>query len=265
MTSDMMQSKYLPQLAKGLLFRKQPLDESSRRVKQKIRMAKIELTRDVNFLDGTHDIFDVLSKNENAHSALKDSLTQTIGVLEEADAVLKTAEASLLEKDRRIETLQDLWGIDPVTGFLNSRGFKKALIAEVARTNRGHNDGGLVVMFCLENFESIQSTYGQDAADKTLALVAKAMENEIRPMDWAAHINDDEFVLLFSNTHMADALHRLQNMALRLNRLSLIWGGDELHLSLSLGLKSYTKGDKAEDVFKTASDDLKRNRSAARS
>jgi hypothetical protein len=59
---------------------------------------------------------------------------------------------------------------------------------------------------------------------------------------------------------MEKALSRLQVMALRLNKLSLIWKNEEIHLSLSLGLKSFKAGERAEQIFKSASDDLSRNR-----
>ena len=118
-------------------------------------------------------------------------------------------------------------------------------------------------MFNLENLDSINVKHGQPAADTALRIVAQAVEHEIREMDSAAYIGDNEFVLLFAETSMTYALGRLQNMALRLNRLSLICNDEEVRLNLSLGLKSYEKGSKAAHIFKAASDDLKRNRKSA--
>lgn len=253
MTSDFIHDKYIHRFTKGHLFRQKVSASSARKIEQRIKNARIELTRDAGFLDGTHDIFDVLAKNDSAPQTLKSSISETISVLDDAGSALEDA-------NRKIESLERLSAIDEVTGFLNRKGFTKALLAEVARTNRGHNDGGLLILFCLENYYNIQHDYGQDAADRTLSLIARAMDNEIRPMDWAGRVNDDEFVLLFTHTDMTQAVGRLQKMAARLNQLSLIWEGAEIILSLSLGLKSFEPGDDAMQIFEFANDDLNKNR-----
>ncbi|MBL4804887.1 MAG: GGDEF domain-containing protein [Alphaproteobacteria bacterium] len=224
----------------------------------------LELTRDQSFLDGTHDIFDVLARKggNDLHPLTKnkEALQQTIGFLDRARAMLGAAEQKIKTQAEDIQSLKKLAQIDSVTGLMNTEGFSAALKREIARTNRGLSEGGLLVLFNLENLDAIEKNNGDKAARTALRLVARALESEIRDMDLAARIDEDEFVLLFSDTTMEKALNRLQNMALRLNRLSLIWDGAEIRVSLSLGLKSYEAGDQPDKVFRQASMDLKRNR-----
>lgn len=224
----------------------------------------LELTRDQSFLDGTHDIFDVLArkggKERKPLTQNASAIEQTLGFLDRARAMLGAAEAKIKTQAEDIQALKKVTNIDPATGLMNGKGFSQALIREIGRTNRGLNDGGLLVIFNFENLSNIAETYGQKASNTALRLVARALESEIRDMDLAAHIDEDEFVLLFSDTTMEKALNRLQNMALRLNRLSLIWNGAEIRVSLSLGLKSYEQGARADAIFKQASMDLQRNR-----
>lgn len=224
----------------------------------------LELTRDQSFLDGTHDIFDVLARkaDNDLRPLTKNAkaIQQTISFLDRARAMLGAAEQKIKTQAEDIQSLKKLAQIDSVTGLMAAEGFLTALKREIARTNRGLSDGGLLVIFNLENLDTIENKNGQKAARTALRLVARALENEIRDMDLAARIDDDEFVLLFSDTTMEKALNRLQNMALRLNRLSLVWDGAEIRISLSLGLKSYETGAQAEKVFRQASMDLKRNR-----
>ncbi len=224
----------------------------------------LELTRDQSFLDGTHDIFDVLArKGGNDHKPLtgnSNTIRETLSFLDRARAMLGAAEHKIKTQAEDIQALKELTYVDALTGLTNGKGFSEALIREIARTNRDLSEGGLLVIFNLENLSTIKEAYGQKAANTALRLVARALESEIRDMDLAARIDDDEFVLLFSDTSMEKALSRLQNMALRLNRLSLIWDSAELRISLSLGLKSYEKGAQADNIFKQASMDLARNR-----
>ncbi len=245
MTSDMIQNKYAAERASSL--------PGSLR-------DRIDLTRDQSFLDGRRDIFDILARKTQDKENWQQNMGETVSFLERAQLMLENAEKKISEQDKRLKTLEDANGIDPLTGLLNNKGFSKALAREIARTNRAYNDGGLLVMFNLENLDTIQDKQGDEASIMAVKLVARALETEIRDMDLAARTDHDEFVLLFTDTDMAKALSRLQDMALRLNRLSLIWNGAEIRISLSLGLKSYGQGSKAEQIFKDANIDLQRNR-----
>ena len=240
-------------------LRTKPLQRAkSRNVPSNTR--PLELTRDINFLDGTHDIFDILAQQAQEKDTLERSISATIALLNRSRHMLEDAEETIESQNIRLKTLETLSVTDEISGLLNRRGFTKAFVKEVARTNRGHSHGGLLVMFNLENLDKVKDLHGNNAVHKAIKLISSALENEIRETDYAARLYDDEFVLLFTNTSMENALHRLQNMALRLNKLSLIWEGAEIPLNLSLGLKSYGKNEKAEDIFESASDDLQRNR-----
>jgi len=197
----------------------------------------LELTRDPAFVSGTNDIFDVLAR-----------------------IMTQAAQQTIESQQHRLKTLEDLSGIDSLTGLLNERGFIKLFTREIARTNRGFNAGGLLVIFNLENYKTIETRHGTEASAQALILLAKTLEQEIREMDSAARMQDDEFILLFTDTSMENALERLQKMALRLNKISMIWDNQTIRLNLSLGLKSYGKGSHPDQIFKSASDDLQRNR-----
>jgi len=226
---------------------------------------KLELTRNQSFLDGTQDIFDILARHNQGYERWEENIGTTLNVLEHARDMLRTAEQKISEQDKRLKTIENAAGVDALTGLLNKKGFSRALSREIARTNRGYNEGGLLVMFNLENLFSIESERGPEAAETAIRLVAQALESEIRDMDLVARVDEDEFVLLFTDTSMGKALSRLQNMALRLNRLSLIQDGEEIRINLSLGLKSYEQGAKPDKIFKAANSDLQRNRKGAQS
>jgi len=222
---------------------------------------KIELTRNPAFLDGAHDIFDLLARKGDPNTdALERTLGSTIALLKRSHLMLKDAEDTITSQNKRLEDLEALCTTDEVSGLLNQRGFYRNFSQEVARSQRDINQGGLLVMFSLENLGRIRKKHGGVAADSAVKLIARALESEIRTCDHAARLLDDEFVLLFTDTNMDKSLLRLQNMALRLNKLSLLWNGEDIRLNLSLGLKSFTSHERADTVFKAACDDLHRNR-----
>lgn len=211
-------------------------------------------------LDEVEKLLAALTLQNNNKSQITENLNATIQLLKHSDKMLKESENEITQHHNRIEDLEKRTTIDEVSGLLNRRAFIGILQKEVARTKRNLNNGGLLVMFNIENLALVRNRYTKEAANMAIRLVAKALQSEIRTYDTAARVLDDEFVLLLSETSMEKALSRLQNMAMRLNKLSLIWHGEEISLNLSLGLKSFDQHDDAQDIFRAASDDLKRNR-----
>lgn len=256
MTADTIQSKLAARRSKTPHLQV-PLGRST----QKSRKSRpFELTRDEDFLNGQHDIFDVLARHTIEKENWDTRMNAMLSLLNRTRSMLGEAERTAQDLAEKLRYLEDVSGICALTGLLNRVGFSRALLKEVARTNRGLSSGGLLVIFNLENLARIESNYGAKAAESALRIIARALESEIRDMDTAARVQNDEFILLFAHTTMESALSRLQTMASRLNKLSMIWQNHEINMHLSLGLKSFSMGDQADLIFKGASDDLARNR-----
>lgn len=260
MSSEHIQPKLVAQRLSSPSLSSSGLKPANNSLALNRRKGTFELTRDQDFLSGNDDIFDVLARHSAEKNHWDTRMNATLKSLERARSMLSEAEKTIRDLSEKLRYLEDVSGICALTGLLNHRGFTRALNKEISRTNRGLSQGGLLVMFNLENLSRIESAHGEKAGETTLRLVARALETEIRGMDSAAHIQKDEFVLLFADTNLELALTRLQNMALRLNKLSLIWDKNEINLNLSLGLKTYNPGDLADQIFKSANDDLMRNR-----
>src|SRR5690606_6034710 len=100
-----------------------------------------------------------------------------------------------------------------------------------------------------DNFKAINDTYGHQAGDAALKLVAATLAADIRAMDTAARLGGDEFVLLLANTDRARAAARARDLVGKLHSLSLIWFGTEIPIRASLGLREYAKGDTPARIF----------------
>lgn len=176
--------------------------------------------------------------------------------------IAEEADKKITALESRIAFLEQLATSDELTGLLNRRGFFDGFAKEMDRTNRGHSEGGLLILVDLDNFKMINDTYGHQAGDAALRLVAKTLNAEIRTMDSCARLGGDEFVLLLANTEREKSLVRAQNMIRKLNSLSLVWHGAEIPVRASLGLKDYKAGDDVNTIFGEADSrmyDAKRN------
>jgi diguanylate cyclase (GGDEF)-like protein len=173
---------------------------------------------------------------------------------------LQSAQSRIDEQATRILELESLLKCDELTGLLNRRGFFERLEGELDRARRGITQGGLFLMIDLDNFKTINDTYGHQAGDAVLRLVARTLTQNSRAMDACARLGGDEFVLLFANTEKDKALTRAQNLMRQINSLSLVWYGAELPVRASIGLHNYSGKEAAEDIFGAADEKMYENK-----
>ncbi len=88
---------------------------------------------------------------------------------------------------------------DPLTGLPNRNLFVDRLEHAVARRER--HSGELAVIFIdLDDFKSINDSWGHEAGDRLLKEVAEVIGSCLRPEDTAARIGGDEFTVLLETS-----------------------------------------------------------------
>lgn len=210
------------------------------------------------WLNDADEVFSYLERHQKQGNvaAEKDSwwqsMAKTLTLLKNAHHIIKQSETRIAEQTKRIEELQRLSSTDELTGIMNRRGFMQAFARELDRVNRDKSQGGLLIMIDLDNFKSINDTYGHEAGDCALKVMASTLATDIRTMDVAGRLGGDEFTILFVNATRREALERAQFLIKKLNNLSFIWNGREIDVNASLGLKEYGKGSKAAHIFSAA-------------
>lgn len=177
-------------------------------------------------------------------------MSTTLAHLDHAYKQLANVETQLKTQRERIKTLECLATTDDLTGLKNRRGFYEGFVRELECCDRGISKGGLLIMIDLDDFKSVNDSYGHAAGDAVLKLVAKTLSNEVRKMDIAARLGGDEFVLLMTNTSAAAT--RAQLIGWHLNNLSLAWNGNIIPVRASVGTKAFNAGDKVESILHAA-------------
>ena len=104
------------------------------------------------------------------------------------------------------ESLAALALRDPLTGLANRRLLKELLDADLARTHRAGVP--LAVAYLdLDDFKSVNDTYGHDAGDVVLCETARRLLAIVRGADVVARLGGDEFVISYEpNDPSADHL-----------------------------------------------------------
>lgn len=145
------------------------------------------------------------------------------GQYETEDLVRATRAAShigkLIEYDRTVAR-------DALTGFHNRRSFDDILEREVSRSERLGRSFA-VVFVDLDSLKDINDRYGHSEGDTAIQAVAEAVQQVLRPYDFAARYGGDEFVFLLpdigeSYDASSSILQRLEHAMVELSESSSI-------------------------------------------
>jgi diguanylate cyclase (GGDEF)-like protein len=138
--------------------------------------------------------------------------------------------AKKAEHDLRI--LSDL---DPLTGLLNRRSFRRRL--EDAWTRRaGHEEPLGFIMLDIDYFKSVNDTYGHSAGDAVIRTVAELLVEQCRPTDLVCRYGGEEFCILAAQTSMVGAAKLAERIRSAFAETQIQVRGTLLSVSSSFGV-----------------------------
>ena len=127
----------------------------------------------------------------------------------------------ITERKRQEEALRALSLVDELTGLYNRRGFMTLAQQQLRLARRGHRDVALLFID-MDDFKSINDTFGHAEGDVALTRAAEILRHTFRDSDIIARLGGDEFVVLATDTASAGTdiiVQRLrQALALRNER-----------------------------------------------
>ncbi len=141
---------------------------------------------------------------------------------------------------------------DPVTSVYNKQATERYIrnYLRIANTN---NETGAFFVINLDNFEQINSTFGQDFGNECLCEVGKTLRSAFRSSDIIGRLEDDEFFVFLGNYKTVEFVER---KAIELcNALNITHEKDDnsLQITASIGISFYPEhGDSFENVFAKA-------------
>ncbi|MCL2635603.1 MAG: sensor domain-containing diguanylate cyclase, partial [Betaproteobacteria bacterium] len=187
----------------------------------------------------------------------------------------KQAEQALRESNRQLQlrldeigrlqaALQEQAVRDGLTGLHNRRYLDEILEREVSRARREASPLSLV-MLDIDHFKQINDTYGHQAGDEVLRVLAATLQADIRAEDTACRYGGEEFLVLLPNMPLTAAIERAEGWRRSLERLTVEHGGLALTSTISLGVAVYPEhGTTPDDLTRSADLALYRAKAAGR-
>ncbi len=198
------------------------------------------------------DVFDVVLSPDDTPRSPKESVSSEVEALLIDQSLTPSVRKSLEIIFSKVKDLEKLALIDQLTGLPNRREFidrLKWLFDLNDRSKESETQDFSIIAFDLDGFKAINDTFGHDAGDRCLQLVAEEVKHVIRKTDLFAREGGDEFSILLPKTKTKDAYDVAEKVFKAIDvkvteRLRELYP-EIVGVSASVGVVSYDKsGDK---------------------
>jgi diguanylate cyclase (GGDEF)-like protein len=134
---------------------------------------------------------------------------------------------------------------DELTGLANHGRFQGVLDSEMEQVRRYQYPVGLI-MLDIDDFKSINDTYGHQQGDLVLKHVARIVRENSRDADSPARYGGEEMALVLPHTDLegSHAIAERVRAAIEALRISRLDGQGTLRITASVGVTASSEGDK---------------------
>ena len=165
----------------------------------------------------------------------------------------RKAEEALQASEKRY---RDLSITDDLTQLFNSRLFYNKLTTELDRSVR-YNKPLTLLMMDIDNFKKFNDSYGHLEGDKVLIEMGEVIQECMRRTDSAFRYGGEEFSLILPETQTNGAITVAERIRTMFKEHSFYPGTEEaVHVSVSIGVASYTQGEDTEVLIKRADQNM---------
>lgn len=206
------------------------------------------------------NISDALKSKEQLEGQERQTILATLKGMELRLKELETEAQSFRTKlaEQNFRSLQDA-----LTEIPNRAAFDERLALEVKRWQR-HKKPLCIALADVDHFKKINDNYGHSAGDKTLKVIAKALQQGLRETDFIARYGGEEFVILFPETALEELTAPLNKLREKIKSIVFTFKSQKVPITISFGASQLTAEDSSRQVFDRADEALYEAKKAGR-
>lgn len=195
-----------------------------------------------------------------------ETISKHMAIYQQSEAVrLQQAEAKVKDLNQKLNIMQNESDrlqlkivnernqamIDPLTGIYNRLAYNERIETEFNRWQRYQTPLTMAV-WDIDKFKNVNDTYGHQAGDRVLTVVAKLLSKQVRETDFVARFGGEEFVLLMPETTVEQAIKVADNLRNSIEQCEFHFKDQRVPVTISCGLAQFSEGDKVETAFNRA-------------
>ncbi len=140
---------------------------------------------------------------------------------------------------------------DALTGLPNRFAYEERLEQEYERWKRYQSPLSLIVID-VDHFKRINDTYGHQAGDKALRIIARELSVSTRKTDFIGRYGGEEIVILMPETSADAALAAAEKLRKKIEECGFHFREKKVTITVSCGISEYRQGDTPESAFERA-------------
>ncbi len=147
--------------------------------------------------------------------------------------------------------VEELASIDSLTGLSNRRDILKKIRHEANRFDRSKKPFALI-MGDIDDFKSVNDTYGHDAGDTVLQAIADFIKNNIRKQDTVGRWGGEEFLILLPDTGLKGAKFIAEKLREGIFSYKIQYSNYDLNVTITFGVSVYKQLRDINECIKEA-------------
>lgn len=179
-------------------------------------------------------------------SPVRDDSGEIIGAVE-----IFSDNSSSLQILHEFEQLKQTAYLDVLTGIGNRRYGEMTLSTRIYDLHSHEIPFGLLFMD-IDHFKRFNDTYGHKTGDDVLIMVAKSILYSLRKMDVVARWGGEEFVVMLPGASRVIIKSVSERIRVLIENSFLLVGGDNVHVTVSIGATMSRPDDSAETIVNRA-------------
>ncbi|MFH1453693.1 MAG: diguanylate cyclase [Armatimonadota bacterium] len=171
--------------------------------------------------------------------------------LEELNARIRSILRSKISKDvlkQRTRILEDSALRDELTGLYNRRYIIERMYEEISRSKRFSHIVSCVI-FDIDQFKSLNDTYGVECANNILTQTALVIKENVRAEDIVGRFGGEEFVIVLPQTDLEGALTVAEKLRETIGNKNIDIKGASLNVTVSMGVSSTEVGEDEDLLY----------------
>ncbi len=174
------------------------------------------------------------------NSFLHDDLQNALNDLERANRKLK--------KQKKL--LKDLAITDALTQIRNRRYFDERIVEDYEKCKR-YNQPLFILMMDIDNFKSVNDTYGHDYGDYVLVEFTNILSKNVRKSDLLARYGGEEFIIAMFETDANGAKIVAEKIRSMVEDHDFMWKNIHIKRTISIGISCYPSPLEPQDSVYT--------------